>query len=155
MLSVSIRDLNALLDAHEFTRRHGLRVVAVGDGECELEVPYRPENDRPILRGASPLEAAAPGDPGHRHPPGGVVSGHVYMHAADVAFWLAIKTRLGLDDASVTSSMTTAFLGSARREPLQCRARVLKLGRRLVYGTADCFARERPMTHHTLTYARM
>ena len=46
MLSVSIGDLNTLLDAHEFTRRHGLRVVAVGDGECELEVPYRPENDR-------------------------------------------------------------------------------------------------------------
>lgn len=133
MLSVSPADLNALLDAHEFTRRQGLRVVAVGDGECEIEVPYRPENDRP----------------------GGVVSGQVYMHAADVAFWLAIKTRLGLDDASVTSSMTTAFLGSARREPLRCRARVLKLGRRLVYGSAECSVGERPMTHHTLTYARM
>jgi uncharacterized protein (TIGR00369 family) len=133
MLSVSPADLNALLDAHEFTRRQGLRVVAIGDGECEIEVPYRPENDRP----------------------GGVVSGQVYMHAADVAFWLAIKTRLGLDDASVTSSMTTAFLGSARREPLRCRARVLKLGRRLVYGSAECSVGERPMTHHTLTYARM
>jgi len=133
MLSRSVADLNALLDAHEFTRRHGLRVVAVGDGECEIEVPYRPENDRP----------------------GGVISGQVYMHAADVAFWLAIKTRLGLDDASVTSSMTTAFLGSARGEPLRCRARVLKLGRRLVYGSAECFAGARPMTHHTVTYARM
>lgn len=133
MLSVSPADLNALLDAHAFTRRQGLRVVAVGDGECEIEVPYRPENDRP----------------------GGVVSGQVYMHAADVAFWLAIKTRLGLDDASVTSSMTTAFLGSARREPLRCRARVLKLGRRLVYGSAECSVGERPMTHHTVTYARM
>lgn len=133
MLPVSAADLNALLDAHEFTRRHGLRVVAVGDGECEIDVPYRPENDRP----------------------GGVISGQVYMHAADVAFWLAIKTRLGLDDASVTSSMTTAFLGSARGEPLRCRAQVLKLGRRLVYGSAECVAGERPMTHHTVTYARM
>jgi len=133
MLAVSTADLNALLDAHEFTRGHGLRVVALGDGVCEVEVPYRPENDRP----------------------GGLVSGHVYMHAADVAFWLAIKTRLGLDDASVTSSMTTAFLGSARAVPLRCRAQVLKLGRRLIYGSAGCFAGERPMTHHTVTYARM
>lgn len=133
MLLTDIAELNRLLEAHEFTRRMGLRVVSVGDGECELEVPYRPEHDRP----------------------GGIVSGQVYMHAADVAFWLAIKTRLGLGDASVTSSMTTAFLGSASREGLRCRASVLKLGRRLVYGCAECLAGGRPISHHTLTYARM
>jgi uncharacterized protein (TIGR00369 family) len=130
---VSAAQLNALLDAHEFTRRMGLRVVELGEGECELEVPYQPDHDRP----------------------GGIVSGQVYMHAADVAFWLAIKTRLGLDDASVTSSMTTAFLGSASRVTLRCRARVIKLGRRLVYGSAECLAGDRALTHHTLTYARM
>jgi uncharacterized protein (TIGR00369 family) len=130
--SITVSGLNELLDAHEFTRRMGMRVISLGDGECEVEVPYRPEFDRP----------------------GGIVSGQVYTHAADVAFWLAIKTRLGLDDASVTSSMTTAFLGSASREPLRCRARVLKLGRRLVYGTAECLAAERLVAHHTLTYAR-
>ena len=133
MLSISVPRLNDLLAEHEFTRRMQLRVVSLGDGECELEVPYLPEYDRP----------------------GGIVSGQVYTHAADVAFWLAIKTRLGLDDASVTSSMTTAFLGSASREPLQCRARVLRLGRRLVYGSAECLAGERLVSHHTLTYARI
>jgi uncharacterized protein (TIGR00369 family) len=133
MLQVNPTELNELLDAHQFTRRLALRVVALGDGECELAVPYLPEHDRP----------------------GGIVSGQVYMHAADVAFWLAIKTRLGLDDASVTSSMTTAFLGSASREALRCHARVLKLGRRLIYGSAECTADDRPVTHHTLTYVRM
>ncbi len=133
MLEVSAGALNELLDAHEFTRRMRLRVVSLGDGECELDVPYLPEHDRP----------------------GDIVSGQVSMHAADVAFWLAIKTRLGLDDASVTSSMTTAFLGSASREALRCRARVMKVGRRLVYGWAECLAGDRPVTHHTLTYARM
>jgi uncharacterized protein (TIGR00369 family) len=132
MLATTQIQLNELLDAHEFTRRMALRVASLGDGECELEVPYRPEHDRP----------------------GGIVSGQVYMHAADVAFWLAIKTRLGVDDASVTSSMTTAFLGSASRETLRCRARVLKVGRRLVYGVAECLAGDRLLTHHTLTYAR-
>jgi acyl-coenzyme A thioesterase PaaI-like protein len=114
MLLTNVAELNQLLEAHEFTRRMSLRVVSLGDGECELDVPYRPEHDRP----------------------GGIVSGQVYMHAADVAFWLAIKTRLGIGDASVTSSMTTAFLGSTSREGVRCRATVLK-------------------THHTLTYARM
>jgi uncharacterized protein (TIGR00369 family) len=133
MQSITVAGLNALLDGHEFTRRMRLRVVSLGDGECELEVPYQPEYDRP----------------------GGIVSGQVYIHAADVAFWLAIKTRLGMDDGSVTSSMSTAFLGSASRQPLQCRARVLRLGRRLVYGAAECLAGGRLVAHHTLTYARM
>ena len=133
MLLVSPAELDGLLRAHPFTRRLGLRVVGLDEGECEVEVPYRRENDRP----------------------GGIVSGQVYMHAADVAFWLAIKTRLGLDDGSVTSSMTTAFLGSARGEPVRCRASVLRLGRRLVYGCAECLVGERMVAHHTLTYARM
>ena len=103
MLLVSIAELNELLAAHEFTRRPGFQVTSIGDGECELSVPYSAEYERP----------------------GGVASGQLYMHAADVAFWLALKTRLGLADGSLTSGMTTAFLGSARREDFACRARLL------------------------------
>lgn len=132
MTAVTIEDLAALLAANEFTRVLRARVAAIGDGEVTLEVPYQPGNDRP----------------------GGIVSGQVYMHAADVAFWLAIKTRLGMDDASVTSAMTTAFLGSARREAITCTARVLRTGGRLIYGVAQCSAGSRLLAHHTLTYAR-
>ena len=132
MVAVTVAQLDALLGAHEFTRRLRAAVRAVGDGECTLEIPYHPEHDRP----------------------GGIVSGQLYMHAADVAFWFAIKTRLGLDDGSVTSALNTAFLGSARQEGFTCRARVLRLGGRLVYGTAECSSGSRPLTHHTLTYAR-
>jgi acyl-coenzyme A thioesterase PaaI-like protein len=89
---VDANELNQLLQSHAFTHRYGFRVVAAGDGTCEMLVPYLPEHDRP----------------------GGIVSGQVYMHAADVAFWLAVKTRLGVGEEYVTSSMTTAFLGSAR-----------------------------------------
>jgi len=132
MAAVTVAELNALLAAHDFTRRLDAEVTAVGDGECTLDVPYRPEHDRP----------------------GGIVSGQLYMHAADVAFWFAIKTRLGLEDASVTSALNTAFLGSARRERFRCHARVLRLGGRLIYGVAECSSGTRPLTHHTLTYAR-
>jgi uncharacterized protein (TIGR00369 family) len=132
MLRPTASELTDLLQGLEFTRRFGFEVVDVGDGECEVAVPYLPEYDRP----------------------GGIVSGLVYMHAADVTFWLSIKTRLGSDEPSVTSSMTTAFLGSARQEALRCRARVVKLGRRLIYGVAECSAAGRSLTHHTLTYVR-
>lgn len=114
------------------TRVAGHRIVSIGDGECELAVPYRPELGRP----------------------GGIVSGTAYMHAADVCFWLAIATRLGTGSLDATTSgMTTAFLSSARREGFTCRARVLRAGSRLVYGVAECVAGERLLTHHTLTYA--
>jgi acyl-coenzyme A thioesterase PaaI-like protein len=132
MPAVDVHELNRLLQANAFTRDVGFEVTAVGDGSCELAVPYLPRYDRP----------------------GGIVSGQVYMHAADVALWLAIKTRLGMEDASVTSSMTTAFLGAARQEGFSCRARLLKVGRLLIYGDAECAVDDRPLTHHTLTYAR-
>jgi acyl-coenzyme A thioesterase PaaI-like protein len=125
-----VEELNQLLDRHEFTRRYRFRVTAAGNGTCELLVPYLPENDRP----------------------GGIVSGQVYMHAADVAFWFAVKTRLGTDEEYVTSSMTTAFLGAARGQDFTCHARVIKAGRRLIYGDAECRAGDKTLTHHTLTY---
>ena len=130
MAKPDLDDLNRIIGSHEFTRRYGFRVVAAGDGTCEMLVPYLPEHDRP----------------------GGIVSGQVYMHAADVAFWLAVKTLLGDAEEFVTSSMTTAFLGSARAHEFTCHARVIKNGRRLIYGEAECRAGDRPLTHHTLTY---
>jgi acyl-coenzyme A thioesterase PaaI-like protein len=41
------------------------------------------------------------------------------------------------------------------KEPFRCAARVLKLGRRLVYGVAECVNGEgRLLAHHGVTYAR-
>lgn len=130
MLAPGVEDLNRFLVSQEFTRSYGFRVVAASDGTCEMAVPYLAAHDRP----------------------GGIVSGQVYMHAADVAFWLAVKTLLGVAEEYVTSSMTTAFLGSARGHGFTCLARVIKSGRRLIYGEAECRAGDRILTHHTLTY---
>lgn len=133
-LAVSAHSLQELLDGTAFTRRLGVRVESLEDGACTLVVPFQPVFERP----------------------GGIVAGEIYMSAADVAFWCATKTRLGLDDASTTTNLETAFLAPARREPIRCRARVLKWGRRLVYGDAECRSVEtgKLLTHHTLTYMR-
>ena len=83
------------------------------------------------------------------------MSGQVFMAAADVAMWLAIMTRLGAHDDSVTAGMTSAFLGAARRESFRCTARIVKLGGRLVYGVAESVGTGgRLLAHHSLTYAR-
>lgn len=132
-LAVTKTDLRRLLSEAPFTRMYGFRVRSIGDGECILHVPFQASFERP----------------------GGIVSGPVFMAAADVAMWLAIVTRLGISDRSLTAKMTTAFLNAARQEDFDCTATILKLGTRLVYGTAECVTGSgKLLTHHTMTYIR-
>jgi acyl-coenzyme A thioesterase PaaI-like protein len=132
-LAATKAELQSILEDVAFTRSYGFRLHAIGEGQCTLDVPFQAAFERP----------------------GGIVSGQVFMAAADVAMWLAIMTRLGPRDGSVTAAMTTAFLEAARRESFRCTARVVKLGGRLVYGLADSTTTDgRLLTHHTLTYAR-
>lgn len=127
-------DLRRVLAEAAFARAYGFRLEAAGDGECTVEVPFRESLERP----------------------GGIVSGATFMAAADVAMWLAILTRLGAEDRSVTAEMKTAFLAAARQESFRCTARVLKWGRRLIYGVAECVGGGgKLLTHHTVTYIRV
>ncbi len=132
--TTSRQALEKLLGATPFNRLYGLRIQTARRGACTLRIPFRPEFERPD----------------------GLIGGHAYMTAADVAMWLAIATRLGTDERAVTVEMKTNFLRSLRRAPFLCRARVVKIGRQLVYGTAECFAPGRGLlSHHTLTYIRL
>jgi acyl-coenzyme A thioesterase PaaI-like protein len=86
--------------------------------------------------------------------PGGVVSGISIMGAADVAMWLAILTQRGAAEQWVTTDLKTAFLRGARETDLYCFARVLKLGKRTAYGTAECRAGNGDLlAHHVISYA--
>jgi uncharacterized protein (TIGR00369 family) len=132
-LACSEDELRRLLDDVAFTRNFGFALHEIADGECSIDVPFQEWFERP----------------------GGIVSGQVFMAAADVAMWLAIKTRLGLDDSSVTAEMKTNFLGAAKRSGFRCRAKVLKFGRRLIYGVAECVDENgKLLAHHTVTYIR-
>lgn len=132
-LAATEAELRRVLDEVPFTRAYGFRLLSIAPGQCTLDVPFQPLFERP----------------------GGIVGGQVFMAAADVAMWLAIMTRLGAGDGSVTAGMTSAFLDTARHESFRCTARVVKLGRRLVYGVAESVSgRGRLLTHHSLTYAR-
>jgi len=126
--------LQKLIDKARFVRFYGFRVVSVGDGTCTLELPHRKALERP----------------------GGIINGPSLMAAADCAMWLAIKGRFGLDYDALTSDLNTAFLSPAKAEHVYCTARILKAGRRRIYGTAECHNRSgRLFTHHTMTYVRV
>ncbi len=132
-LRVTESQLQDLLNEVAFTRKFGFRVQSLGDGECTLSVPFQSDFERP----------------------GGVVSGQVFMAVADAAMWLAIMTRLGMEENALTVELKTNFLGAARREDILCTARILKQGQRLIYGVAECRNRQdKLLTHHTITYIR-
>ena len=130
---VSKPELQRLLTDLPFIRSYAFRVRSIAPGECVLAAPFQPAFERP----------------------GGIVSGLVFMAAADVGMWLAIKTLLGSNDGCVTAEMKTSFLAAAKQQDFQCHAKILKLGRRLVYGVAECASPDgKLLTHHTLTYIR-
>jgi len=132
-LAITKSEVEQILAEHAFTHYYGFVIHELAEGVCTVKVPF----DEKFIR------------------PGGLISGPTLMAAADVAMWFAIMTILGRTDMAVTVELNTAFLSGAKREDVYCRAEVLKLGRRLVYGTAECTnAAGKRLTHHTLTYIR-
>ena len=127
------RELQRLLDGARFLRPYGFRVVAADERKCMLELPHKPALERP----------------------GGIINGPALMAAADCAMWLAIKVRLGVEGDALTSELNTAFLAPAKGEHVYCTARILKMGRRRIYGVAECHGRNGNLfSHHTVTYVR-
>ena len=132
-LAITIKEVEQILAENTFTHYYGFQVEKLGEGMCTLKVPF---HEKLIW-------------------PGGYVNGPTLMAAADVAMWFAIMTKLGRTDMAVTTELNTAFLNGARREDVYCRAEILKMGRRLVFGTALCTNAEgRKLTHHSITYIR-
>lgn len=127
------KKLQDLLDRARFLRPYGFRVVSVNKTLCKLELPHTPALERP----------------------GGIINGPALMAAADCAMWLAIKARIGVEGDALTSELNTAFLAPAKGEHVYCTARILKMGRRRIYGVAECHGKKGNLfSHHTLTYVR-
>ena len=131
-MKVTLDELSHLVAESDFIKPFGFVVQSCAPGECTVRVPYVASLERP----------------------GGVVNGIVIMGVADVAMWLAIQTLRGAAEQWVTSDMKTAFLRGARATDVTCIARVLKLGKRTAYGTAECSAANGDLlAHHVLTFA--
>ncbi len=130
-MKVTKQQLQKLLDRSRFIRHYGFRVVRSSSEACVIELPHKPLLERP----------------------GGIINGPALMAAADCAMWLAIKTRIGMDRDALTSELNTAFLSPAKNGHVYCTARILKFGRRSIYGTAECHSKGGQIySHHTVTY---
>ena len=127
------KQLQDLLDRAHFLRPYGFKVITADNEKCTLELPHKAELERP----------------------GGIINGPALMAAADCAMWLAIKARIGAEGDALTSELNTAFLAPAKGEHVYCTARILKMGKRRIYGVAECHGKEGNLfSHHTVTYVR-
>ena len=112
----------------------GLRVLTCKAGEVQLALPVSPR---------------------HVHG-GGVVCGQALMAAADTAMVLAIATQLGAMRPMTTVQLQTSFLRPVPGTDAQAQltARVLRLGKSLVFGEIEITdASGRLAAHSTTTYA--
>jgi uncharacterized protein (TIGR00369 family) len=131
-VKATLEELAQLVSTAPFLKPFGFIVQSCAPGECTLRVPFNLSLERP----------------------GGVVSGIAIMSAADVAMWLAILTERGSAEQWVTTDLKTAFLRGARETDIHCSARVLKLGKRTAYGTAECRDGNGDLlAHHVISYA--
>jgi uncharacterized protein (TIGR00369 family) len=84
------------------------------------------------------------------------VSGPVMMALADATMYFAIFTRGGITPLALTNELKMNFLRPAvARRDLLARARILKRGRRVVYGMVDLWeegAPERLVAQATSSY---
>ena len=72
-----------------------------------------------------------------------------------MTFWIAGMTVIGPDPSSLTLQMSSTFLRPATLGDLRSEARILRAGRRILYGEASVTdARGNLLTHHVLTYMR-
>ncbi len=87
---------------------------------------------------------------------GGVLCGQALMAAADTAMILAITSQLGTFKPMTTVQLQTSFMRAVRGDAAHVRlvARVLRMGRKLVFGEIHVSADDGTLAAHaTTTYA--
>jgi uncharacterized protein (TIGR00369 family) len=100
------------------------------------------------------VRLALPVTPQHVHA-GGVVCGQTLMAACDTAMVLAVMSQLGQFQPMTTVQLQTSFLRSVRGDSGQATvvARVLRMGRKLVFGEMEVLDAQGALaTHATTTY---
>lgn len=88
-------------------------------------------------------------------PGGDIVSGPVLMAIADLAVFAAIFTRAGVVPLAVTNELKMNFLRPAIGRDVLGRGRLVKLGRRVAFGTVELYEEHDPdrlVAHATCSY---
>ena len=87
--------------------------------------------------------------------PGATVSGPTMFLLADVTFYLATLSVIGLKSLTVTTNCSINFLRKPNEKNLISEARILKLGKTLSVGDVLIYSEDidEPVAHASLTYS--
>lgn len=108
-----------------------LRLESVEHGKATMRMPFRDE----IANGA------------------GAVHGGAIVSLCDTVFYVALASIYGREQDTVTASLQCNFLAPALPpHDLIAKARVLKAGRRIVYGEVEVFSNDKLVAHATMNF---
>jgi uncharacterized protein (TIGR00369 family) len=106
-------------------------IVALGNQDLTLEMPFRPD----LLR------------------VGGTISGPSLMALADTAAYFVTLAHAGPVVHAATANLDIHFLSRPKPAPVRAVATLLRLGRRLSVSRVDLFSEAALVAHATVTYA--
>ncbi|KQV43309.1 MULTISPECIES: PaaI family thioesterase [unclassified Rhizobium] len=133
---MTVEDLNRFLDT-DFPEVHTdgrvFEVVSVGPGTAVMRFDPLPRHLRP----------------------GATVSGPALFALADVTAYVTLVSHIGPVALAVTTNLNINFLRKPEPKPLECRCRILKLGKRLAVLDAEISAAGDTdiVAHATATYS--
>ncbi len=128
-------------------------VEMLRDALARVFAPWVRELDLHVLQArAGEVTVALPVRPRHVHA-GGVLCGQTLMAACDTAMVLAVMTRLGGFKPMTTVQLQTSFLRPVPgdSDDLRVIARVLRMGRKLVFGEMHVVAADGELAAHATT----
>jgi uncharacterized protein (TIGR00369 family) len=132
---VSLEELRAYVAQIPINEYFQVQVLEIGEGYCKSTIPYNP-----ILTNF------------WKNTHGGV-----YTTVSDMTFFWALATLNGLDLSGnfSTVEIKTNFLSPSKENELYAEARVIKNGKRNVFGDVSISdSRGKILSHSTVTYAR-
>lgn len=117
-----------------FVKLLDLRLESIERGRCIVRMPFRDD----LMNGA------------------GSIHGGAVVSLCDSAFYVALASIYGPHHPAATASLTCSFLaGAAPPYDLFATARVIKPGRRIVYGDVEVTSNDRIVAHATMNFANL
>jgi uncharacterized protein (TIGR00369 family) len=114
-----------------FIQTLDLHLEHVDHGEARMRMPFRSQ----VLNGA------------------GAIHGGAIVSLCDTSFYVALASLYGPMQPTATASLTCSFLRPAvAPHDLIAHAKVLKPGKRIVYGEVHVYSGEKLVAHATLSF---
>ena len=124
-------EIEALMDQHFPNWRAFSQIIALGDNDITVRLPFRKD----LMRA------------------GGTISGPALMALADTAAYFLTLAHAGPVPCAATANLDIHFLVRPQPADIIATARMLRLGRRLAVAAVDLHSGDQLVAHATVTYA--